>query len=167
MIEVRVGVYAGSFDPVTKGHVDIIKRAAKITDKLVVGILNNGSKNYWFSLEERKLMVEKIIGDIENIEIKTFEGLLVDFMKENDAKIIVRGLRAVSDYEYELQLALGNSTLSEGELETIFLPASRENLYLSSSLVREVAINKGKIDKFVNKEIIEDIEKKVLYMKKR
>jgi len=164
---VRVGVYAGSFDPITKGHVDIIKRAAKLTDNLIVGILNNGSKKYWFSLEERRIMVEKIIGGIDNIEIKTFEGLLVDFMQENDAQIIVRGLRAVSDYEYELQLALGNSMLSEGELETIFLPASRENLYLSSSLVREIAINKGKVDKFVNKEIIEDIENKVLHMKKR
>lgn len=167
MIYMRVGVYAGSFDPITKGHVDIIKRAAKLTDKLIVGILNNSSKKYWFNLDERKEMVEKIIGDIDNIEIKTFEGLLVDFMKENDAQVIVRGLRAVSDYEYELQLALGNSQLSEGTLETIFLPASRENLYLSASLVREVAINKGKIDHFVNKEIIIDIENKVLEMKKR
>lgn len=163
----RVGVYAGSFDPITKGHVDIIKRAAKLTDKLIVGILNNGSKKYWFSLEERRQMVEKVIGRIDNIEIKTFEGLLVDFMRENDADVIVRGLRAVSDYEYELQLALGNSVLSEGQLETIFLPATRENLYLSSSLVREIAINKGKIDSFVNKEIVEDIEKKVCDMKKR
>lgn len=163
----RVGVYAGSFDPITKGHVDIIKRAAKLTDKLIVGILNNGSKNYWFSLEERKQMVEKVIGSIENIQIKTFEGLLVDFMEENNADVIVRGLRAVSDYEYELQLALGNSVLSEGRLETVFLPATRENLYLSSSLVREIALNKGKLDSFVNKEIIEDIEKKVCDMKKR
>ncbi len=163
----RVGVYAGSFDPITKGHVDIIKRAAKLTDRLIVGILNNGSKKYWFSLEERRQMVEKVIGRIENIEIKTFEGLLVDFMKENNADVIVRGLRAVSDYEYELQLALGNSVLSEGKLETIFLPATRENLYLSSSLVREIAINKGKIESFVNKEIVEDIEKKVCDMKKR
>lgn len=163
----RVGVYAGSFDPITKGHVDIIKRAAKLTDKLIVGILNNGSKKYWFSLEERKQMVEKVIGGIENIQIKTFEGLLVDFMEENNADVIVRGLRAVSDYEYELQLALGNSVLSEGRLETVFLPATRENLYLSSSLVREIALNKGKLDSFVNKEIIEDIEKKVCDMKKR
>lgn len=163
----RVGVYAGSFDPITKGHVDIIKRAAKLTDRLIVGILNNGSKKYWFSLEERRQMVEKVIGRIDNIEIKTFEGLLVDFMKENNADVIVRGLRAVSDYEYELQLALGNSVLSEGKLETIFLPATRENLYLSSSLVREIAINKGKIESFVNKEIVEDIEKKVCDMKKR
>lgn len=163
----RTGVYAGSFDPITKGHVDIIRRAAKLTDKLIVGILNNGSKKYWFSLEERKEMVEKVIGNTHNIEIQTFEGLLVDFMQENNAEVIVRGLRAVSDYEYELQLALGNSMLSEGTLETIFLPASRENLYLSASLVREIAMNKGKIDHFVNKEIIEDIENKVIEMKKR
>lgn len=163
----RTGVYAGSFDPITKGHVDIIRRAAKLTDKLIVGILNNGSKKYWFSLEERKEMVEKVIGNTDNIEIQTFEGLLVDFMQENNAEVIVRGLRAVSDYEYELQLALGNSMLSEGTLETIFLPASRENLYLSASLVREIALNKGKIDHFVNKEIIEDIENKVIEMKKR
>ncbi len=163
----KIGVYAGSFDPITKGHADIIKRAAKLTDKLIVGILNNSSKRYWFSLEERRKMVEKVIGEIDNIEIDTFEGLLVDFMKKKEAHIIVRGLRAVSDYEYELQLALGNSTLSEGDLETIFLPATRENLYLSSSLVREVAINEGKLDSFVNKEIIADIQLKVTEMKKR
>lgn len=162
----KIGVYAGSFDPVTKGHVDIIKRAAKLVDKLVVGVLNNSSKKYWFSLEERKEMVSKVVGDLGNIEIDSFEGLLVDFMKKKESTLVIRGLRAVSDYEYELQLALGNNDISDVELETIFLPASRGNLYLSSSLVREVAINKGKIDRFVNKEVIDTIIDKVAELKK-
>ncbi|ADO83283.1 pantetheine-phosphate adenylyltransferase [Ilyobacter polytropus] len=157
----KIGVYAGSFDPITKGHEDIIRRAANLTDKLIIGILNSASKNYWFDLKERGELIKKVIGNLDNVEIMSFEGLLVDFMRKNNANIVFRGLRAVSDYEYELQMALGNSVLSGGELETVFLPASRENLYLSSSLVREVALNKGNLEHFVNKKIVEDISRKV------
>lgn len=163
----KIGVYAGSFDPITKGHEDIIKRAAKLTDKLIVGVLNSASKKYWFDLKEREELIRKVIGNVDNVEIMSFHGLLVDFMKEKNANIVFRGLRAVSDYEYELQMALGNSVLSDGELETVFLPACRENLYLSASLVREVALNKGKLEPFVNKKIIEDIYRKVDEMNKK
>ncbi len=162
----KIGVYAGSFDPITKGHEDIIKRAAKLTDKLIVGILNSASKKYWFDLNEREELIKKVVGNIKNVEIISFDGLLVNFMRENNATIVFRGLRAVSDYEYELQMALGNSVLSNGELETVFLPASRENLYLSASLVREVALNKGNLEHFVNKKIVQDIHMKVDEMAK-
>lgn len=157
----KIAVYAGSFDPVTKGHLDIIKRSVKIFDKVIVAVLNNGNKKYWFDLEERKKLIEKSIGKDINFEIKSFDGLLVDFMDENNATILIRGLRAVSDYEYELQLALTNDVLAKNNMETIFLSASRENLYLSASLVKEIAVNKGDISEFVSGEIIKDIENKV------
>lgn len=155
-----IAVCAGSFDPITKGHLDIIKRASKFSNKLIVGILNNQNKKYWFNLEERKMLVQKCLSGFDNIEVKIFDGLLVDFVLQNNANIVVRGLRAVSDYEYELQLALTNKSLSENKVETIFLPGSRESLYLSASLVREVAFHNGKIDEFISSEIIEDVKKR-------
>ncbi len=163
----RVAVYAGSFDPVTKGHVDIIHRAAHMFDKIVVGILNNTNKSYWFNLDERKHLLEKVVKDMENVEIQCFQGLLVDFMKKNNSDIIVRGLRAVSDYEYELQIALANKSLSDGKIETIFLPASRENLYISSSIVREIASFGGNLEEFVDEDIIEDLKNKVKRIEKK
>ena len=153
-----ISVCAGSFDPITKGHLDIIKRASKFSNKLIVGILNSQNKKYWFNLEERKVLVEKCLSELDNVEVKTFEGLLIDFVLQNKASIVVRGLRAVSDYEYELQLALTNKSLSDNKVETIFLPGSRGNLYLSASLVREVAIHQGRIDEFISPEIIEDVK---------
>ncbi len=157
----KIAVYAGSFDPVTKGHLDIIKRSVKIFDKVIVAVLNNGNKKYWFNLEERKELIKKSIGKDIKFDIKSFDGLLVDFMHENNATILIRGLRAVSDYEYELQLALTNDVLAKNSMETIFLSASRENLYLSASLVKEIALNRGDISEFVSGEIIKEIEDKV------
>jgi len=153
-----VAVCAGSFDPITKGHLDIIKRASKFSNKLIVGILNSHNKKYWFNLEERKILVEKCLSEFDNIEVKAFDGLLVDFVLQNNATLVVRGLRAVSDYEYELQLALTNKSLSDNQVETIFLPGSRESLYLSASLVREVALHGGKVVEFISPEIIEDVK---------
>ena len=115
----KTAVYAGSFDPVTNGHMDIIKRSVKLFDKVIVAILNNSGKKYWFSLEERKKLIEKSLPPGIQIEIASFDGLLVDFMEQNDASILVRGLRAVSDYEYELQMALTNDILSKNKIETI------------------------------------------------
>lgn len=149
----RKGVYSGSFDPITKGHEDIIKRAAKMTDKLIVAVLNNVNKKYLFSLEERTDMVINSLRDIENIEVKSFQGLLTDFMEENDIKFIIRGLRAVSDYEYELTMAFANSDISCGKAETIFMPASKQYMYLSSTVVREIANYGGKLSDYLSEHV--------------
>ena len=156
----KVALYPGSFDPITKGHVDIIKRSSNLFDKLIIGIFKNSTKSKaWFSDEEKVEMIEEILKK-ENInaEIKIFNGLLVDFMCKEKVNILVRGLRALSDYEYELQFTLTNKTLAKSEFETVFLTASREYLYLSSSLVKEVAQNKGNLGFFVT----ENVEKRMI-----
>ena len=156
----KVALYPGSFDPITKGHVDIIKRSSNLFDKLIIGIFKNYTKSKaWFSDEEKVEMIEEILKK-ENInaEIKIFNGLLVDFMCKEKVNILVRGLRALSDYEYELQFTLTNKTLAKSEFETVFLTASREYLYLSSSLVKEVAQNKGNLSFFVT----ENVEKRMI-----
>ena len=159
----KVALYPGSFDPITKGHIDIIKRSSNLFDKLIIGIFKNSTKSKaWFSDEEKVEMIQEILKK-ENInaEIKIFKGLLVDFMYKENVNILIRGLRALSDYEYELQFTLTNKTLSKSEFETIFLTASREYLYLSSSLVKEVALNKGNLSFFVTKNVEQRLIKKV------
>lgn len=157
----KVGVYPGSFDPITKGHVDIIKRSAKLVDKLIVGVLVNANKKYWFNTDEREQLVRDALKGVDNVEVVSFEGLMVNFMKQQGANLSIRGLRSVSDYEYELQLALGNATLADFEFETIFIPSSQEFTYLSSSIVREVAINQGPLEKFVPEMLIDRVESRV------
>lgn len=144
----RTAIYPGSFDPVTFGHIDIIKRASAMVDKLIIGVLRNSAKTPLFSVEERVNMLREVTKGIDNIEIRSFEGLLIDFAREMDAHIIVRGLRAVTDFEYELQLAQTNKTVYP-EIDTLFLVTSVEYSYLSSSVVREVASYNGDISKFV------------------
>ena len=156
----KTALYPGSFDPVTKGHIDIIRRSAALFDRLIIGIFKNSTKNRaWFSDEEKCQMIQEIL-EKENIkaEIKVFNGLLVDFIKEEKVNILVRGLRALSDYEYELQFTLTNKTLAKSEFETVFLTASREYLYLSSSLVKEVALNRGDLSFFVT----ENVERRLI-----
>ena len=136
----KIALYPGSFDPITKGHIDIIKRSSNLFDKLIIGIFKNSTKSKaWFSDEEKVQMIQEILKK-EGIEaeIKIFNGLLVDFMYKENVNILIRGLRALSDYEYELQFTLTNKTLAKSEFETVFLTASREYLYLSSSLVKEI-----------------------------
>ena len=156
----KVALYPGSFDPITKGHIDIIKRSSHLFDKLIIGIFKNSTKSKaWFSDEEKVEMIEEILKKEDiNAEIKIFNGLLVDFMCKEKVNILVRGLRALSDYEYELQFTLTNKTLAKSEFETVFLTASREYLYLSSSLVKEVAQNKGNLSFFVT----ENVEKRMI-----
>ena len=141
-------IYPGSFDPLTLGHMDIIKRSAKIVDELVVGVLNNSAKNSLFSLEERVSMIKEITDSIPNVTVASCDGLLVDYMKEIDATIIVRGLRAVTDFEYELQIAQSNH-VQNPEVETIFLTTSLKYSYLSSTIVKEFASYGGDLSKFV------------------
>ena len=164
----KIALYPGSFDPITKGHIDIIKRSSNLFDKLIIGIFKNSTKSKaWFSDEEKVEMIEEILKK-ENInaEIKIFNGLLVDFMYEENVNILIRGLRALSDYEYELQFTLTNKTLSKSEFETVFLTASREYLYLSSSLVKEVALNKGDLHFFVTENVEQRLIKKVEELQK-
>lgn len=141
-------VYPGSFDPPTNGHLDIIERAARFVDLLVVGVLENSSKKALFSVDERVSMLEELTKDYSNIEIYRFNGLLVNLCEAVDAQIIIRGLRAVTDFEYEFQMALTNRTLKDN-VETLFVPTSTHNLWISSSIVKEVASYNGNFEAMV------------------
>lgn len=152
----RKAIYPGSFDPVTFGHMDIIERAAKIVDELVVGVLHNSAKNSLFSLEERVSMITEMTKGIPNVTVAFFDGLLVDYMNEIGATIIVRGLRAVTDFEYELQIAQANHVQNEA-IETIFLTTDLRYSYLSSTIVKEFASYGGDISKFVPERFIDRI----------
>jgi pantetheine-phosphate adenylyltransferase len=134
----RVALYPGSFDPVTNGHLDVLFRARRLADKVIVAILENDEKRPLFSLEERMEMIREIVGDEPSVSIRSFSGLLVDFAAQTGATLLVRGLRAISDYEYELQMALMNRRLAPS-VETVFLMANEEYSYVSSRLVKEVA----------------------------
>ena len=149
-------IYPGSFDPLTLGHLDMIERSAKIVDELVIGVLNNSAKNSLFSLEERVSMIKEMTESMPNVTVASFDGLLVDYMKEINATIIVRGLRAVTDFEYELQIAQTNH-VENPEVETIFLTTSLQYSYLSSTIVKEFASYGGDISKFVPARFIDRI----------
>ena len=155
----RVAVYPGSFDPVTYGHLDVIKRSSKLVDELIVGVLNNNAKTPLFSAEERVRMLKEVTKDLPNVKIIPFEGLLVDFARKTGAKMVIRGLRAITDFEYELQMAQTNHKM-EPEVETVFLTTSLEYSYLSSTTVKEVAAFGGDISQFVPPIVMENIEKK-------
>ncbi len=152
----KKAIYPGSFDPITFGHLDMIKRSAAIVDELVVGVLNNSAKNSLFSLEERVSMIKEMTKDIPNVSVTSFDGLLVDHMRDIGATIIVRGLRAVTDFEYELQIAQTNHVQEPG-IETIFLTTSLQYSYLSSTIVKEFASYGGDISKFVPEQFISRI----------
>jgi len=144
----NVGIYPGSFDPITNGHIDIIERCSKLFDKLIVAVLTNPQKKPLFTVEERKKMIEQSIKHISNVEVDNFSGLLVDFARLKNANVIVKGLRAVSDFEYELQMALMNKKL-DSKLETIFIMTSSKYSFLSSSIVKEVASFGGCVSNLV------------------
>lgn len=152
-------IYPGSFDPVTRGHLDIIARAARTTDTLIVAVLNNGAKNSLFSVEERVKMLEEETKDIPNIEVRSFNGLLVEFAKQCDAHVVVRGLRAITDFEYELQMAQTNRILDHS-IDTFFLTTDLEYAYLSSSTVKEVARFGGDISAFVTPTVAKRVMEK-------
>ena len=152
-------IYPGSFDPLTLGHLDMIERSAKIVDELVIGVLNNSAKNSLFSLDERVSMIKEMTESMPNVTVASFDGLLVDYMKEINATIIVRGLRAVTDFEYELQIAQTNH-VENPEVETIFLTTSLQYSYLSSTIVKEFASDGGDISKFVPARFIDRIYEK-------
>ena len=155
----KIAIYPGSFDPITLGHLDIIHRAAKLFDKLIVVVMVNPAKKCSFSPEERVELIKKSIGDLDNVTVEFSDGLLAEYAKEKNAGAIIKGLRALSDFEYEFQMALTNSKLNP-EVETLFLTTKAENMYLSSSVVRSVASVGGDISSFVPECIIDDVNNK-------
>lgn len=154
-------IYPGSFDPITNGHIDIIERCANKFDAVIVAVLNNQSKNAFFTIEEKINLIRESTKHIKNLEIDSFSGLLIDYAKLKDANIIIRGLRAVSDYEYEMQMALANKKLYP-DLETFFLVSNTQYSFLSSSIVREVSCFGGDVAPFVPKVVEEALNKKLL-----
>ena len=152
----KIAIYPGTFDPVTNGHIDIINRACKIFDKIIVAVADNKDKNTMFNLKKRVEMMKKATSKFPKVEVKAFNTLLVEFAKKENAKIIIRGLRAVSDFEYELQMGYANQSL-DSEIETIYLMPKLENAFISSSVVRSILKYNGNVSHLVPKEIIKDV----------
>lgn len=161
----KTAIYPGSFDPVTLGHIDIIRRAAKMTDKLIIGVLKNSSKTPLFSIEERVNMLKEACKDLSNVEVQHFDGLLVDFAKACNASVIIRGLRAVTDFEYELQWAQSNQAINP-KIDTVFLVTNVQYSYLSSSVVREYASHGGDVTSFVPDFVVKQLREKFAYKEK-
>jgi len=151
--EEKIGIYAGSFDPVTLGHMDIIERSSRMFDRLIVAVLVNKSKKPLFSIDERVTMIRSLASELPNVEVKSFEGLVVDFAVSEHATTLVRGLRAVTDFENELSMAQTNRTMCP-QLDTVFLATDLKYAYLSSSVVKEVAAFGGKIDLFLPESVV-------------
>jgi pantetheine-phosphate adenylyltransferase len=156
----RIAVYPGTFDPITLGHLDIIRRGTHLVDTLVVGVTTNPSKSPMFSVEERVAMVRREVADITNVEVVTFDSLLMDFAESQKAKVILRGLRAVADFEYEYQMAGMNQKLND-DIETVFLMADVSLQPIASNLVKEIARYGGPIDKFVPPQVVGDVATKL------
>ena len=158
----RIAVCPCSFDPVTLGHLDIITRASTLFDRVIVLVSVNVMKsNFSFSLDERKNMIRSVTSNLPNVSVESFDGLLADYVKQVGAIAIVKGLRAVSDFEYEFQMALANKKLYDGA-ETVFLTTAAENMYLSSSVVKQIANFGGDISHFVPEQILDDIRKRLV-----
>lgn len=153
-------IYPGTFDPITNGHADLIERAASLFSEIVVGVANNPSKNPMFTLEERVELVREVTAGLANVTVVGFSGLLVDFAKEYGATVLIRGLRAVSDFEYEFQMANMNRRLYPG-LESVFLTPSEENSFISSTLVKEVALHHGDVRQFTAPNVAEALQSKI------
>ena len=162
----KKAIYPGSFDPVTLGHLDVIERSAKMVDHLIVGVLNNNTKSPLFSVDERVNMLNEVTSHLPNVEVVSFRGLLVDFMEKNGIDVTIRGLRAITDFEYELQMAQTNRVLAP-DVDTVFLTTSLEYAYLSSTIMKEVAMFDGDISKFAPPQITEAVRAKMYQLRNR
>ena len=157
----NICIYPGSFDPITNGHMDIIERSSKIFDSIIVAVLVNFSKTPMFSVEERMELIKKSTQHFKNVEIDSFDGLLVHYLKEKNVNIVIRGLRAISDFEHEFSMAALNTHMYP-KIETILMMTRTENSFLSSSFIKDIARNKGDISDFVPPQIVSDITKKII-----
>ena len=162
----KIALYPGSFDPVTYGHLDIIKRASQMFDKVIVAVMCNSAKTPLFTLDERVKMITDAVKDLDNVFIESFDGLLINYCKENDIHIVIRGLRAITDFEYELQIAQTNRELSHNEVDTVFLTTNLKYSYLSSSVVKEIASYNGDITPCVPNFVADELYKKYGYLDK-
>lgn len=156
----RIAIYPGSFDPITLGHLDVLSDGAKMFDKVIIAVLNNSSKKGFLPVEERVQLIKECIKDMPNVEVDSFDGLTVEYAKKKNATILLRGLRAVSDFEYEMQLSQTNRALSE-DIKTVFLMTKPEYNFISSSTVKEILQNNGDISKFVSPEVNDYLINKV------
>ena len=156
----RTAIYPGTFDPVTRGHIDICKRGLKMFDHIVIGVADSLAKQPFFDIDERRDMLETVFADNDRISIRPFSGLLIDFARECNAEVIIRGLRAISDFEYEVQLAGMNRSLAR-EIETVFLTAGQRFAFVSSSLVREIARLDGDVSEFLHPEVLKRLTDKL------
>jgi len=152
-------IYPGTFDPLTRGHEDLVRRAATLFDQVVLAIADSKAKRPFFTLEERSAMAREVLGDMKNVEVVGFSGLLTDFVRKQKARVVLRGLRAVSDFEYEFQLAGMNRNLFP-EMETVFLTPSAEHMFISATLVREIAILGGDVSEFVHPTVAKKLKAK-------
>ena len=156
----RIAIYPGSFDPITLGHLDVLSDGAKMFDKVIIAVLNNSSKKGFLPVEERVQLIKECVKDMPNVEVDSFDGLTVEYAKKKNATILLRGLRAVSDFEYEMQLSQTNRALSE-DIKTVFLMTKPEYNFISSSTVKEILQNNGDISKFVSPEVNDYLINKV------
>ena len=155
-----LAIYPATFDPITNGHIDIARRAAALFDQLIVGVYDRPMKNLLFSIEERLILTEQALVDLTNVRVESYSGLTVNFAKEKGAGYMVRGLRALSDFEYELQLSLANHSLEPG-IETICLMASQDHSFLSSSILKEIALNQGSIEHLAPPIVVQALRQKI------
>ena len=156
----RLAIYPGTFDPITNGHLDVLKRGTQLFDHVIVGVTNNSSQNTFFTSEERKEMIKEVTGDLKNTSVEDFSGLLVDYAATKRACALIRGLRAISDFEYEFQMAIVNRRISDG-LTTVFLMANEKYTYLNSTIVKEVAGLGGEVSSFVPPIVCEQLYRKL------
>ena len=158
--QAKVAIYPGSFDPITYGHMDIVKRAAGLVDHLIIGVLMNKHKNPLFSLEERVALIEEAVRDMPNVSVQSFDGLTIDFAEKVHARMIIRGLRAMTDFDYEFQMAHTNQTLNP-DIETVFLSTGLDFSYVSSSVSKEIFLYGGDVSKLVPAHVIDAMQRKV------
>jgi pantetheine-phosphate adenylyltransferase len=159
-------VYPGTFDPLTRGHEDLVRRAARLFDPLIIGVAISRAKSTFFTLAERTEMAEEVLGDLKNVRVTSFTGLLADFVRKHEAHVVIRGLRAVSDFEYEFQLAGMNRSLYP-DFETLFLTPSEQHMFISATLVREIAVLGGDVAKFVHPAVGRRLAAKVKALRKK